>query len=72
MLSGYVRYTRIRYTGHTSNCFLIVIDATADKGSLSIDLRRNEFDDARIGKYFSGTSEVNELAAIVNEATNSL
>jgi Leucine-rich repeat (LRR) protein len=47
-----------------------VIDATADKDSLSIDLRRNDFEDARIGKFFSGSSELNELAAIVDQANS--
>jgi len=39
---------------------------------LSIDLRRNAFADAKFGKKFVGTSELNQLAADVNEAANQI
>lgn len=45
-----------------------VVNENGDSSKLSIDLRRNAFADAKFGKKFVGTSELNQLAADVNDA----
>ena len=49
-----------------------VVNDNGDSSQLSIDLRRNAFADAKFGKKFVGTSELNQLAADVNEAANQI